>query len=198
MKCMDKKELILTEAEKLFAEKGFYGLGLAELLKRCDIPKGSFYYYFPDGKIQLIQEALEHSYRRMEYGITHRILVEPTALASFERMADHLSADVRGKGHFASLLLSMISIESVYLDERVNATCRRIYADWQQLYARFLQEHGFGEAESVVKAQAIFALIHGSMISSWIKQDPADLQMAKKMLPRLIGEEGEAAGTEPA
>ena len=61
MKNMDKKELILQEASTLFAEKGYYGLGLSELLKRCDIPKGSFYYYFPGGKIQLIQEALELS-----------------------------------------------------------------------------------------------------------------------------------------
>ena len=44
---MNKRELILTEAFKLFFEKGYYGLGLNELLTRCDIPKGSFYYYFP-------------------------------------------------------------------------------------------------------------------------------------------------------
>ena len=44
---MDKKDLILREAERLFSEKGYYGLGLTELLTACDIPKGSFYYYFP-------------------------------------------------------------------------------------------------------------------------------------------------------
>ena len=63
---MNKKELILCEAEKLFCEKGYYGLGLCELLNRCNIPKGSFYHYFPDGKLQLIQEVLKHSYRKME------------------------------------------------------------------------------------------------------------------------------------
>ena len=40
---LDKKTLILAEAERIFAEKGYYGLGLAELLKSCDVPKGSFY-----------------------------------------------------------------------------------------------------------------------------------------------------------
>ena len=185
---MDKKELILREAEKLFAEKGYYGLGLSELLARCGSPKGSFYYYFPNGKIQLIQEVLEYSYRKMANAIEHHILVEPTALASFERMADHLSNRVQEKPHLASMLLSMIAIESVYLDERVNETCRRIYSDWQNLYADFLSGFGFDEDECHAKAQAIFALIHGSMISSWIKQDPADLQMAKKALREIIGD----------
>lgn len=118
-KALGKKTLILAEAERIFAEKGYYGLGLSELLKSCDVPKGSFYYYFPGGKKQLLQEALEFSYRRMERGINGHILVEETALASFERMADHLAQRVASGKYFASLFLTMISIESVYLDESV-------------------------------------------------------------------------------
>lgn len=188
MKNMDKKELILSKAAELFAEKGYYGLGLSELLARCGIPKGSFYYYFPGGKIQLIQEVLRDSYQRMARGIVSNILVEPTAHASFERMADHLSRRIGEKPHLASTLLSMIAIESVYLDEDVNATCRQIYEDWKQLYASYLAKFGFSESESQVKAQAIFALIHGSLISSWIKQDPADLQMAKASIRDILGD----------
>ena len=47
---------------------------------------------------------------------------------------------------------------------------------------------GFSEAESQVKAQAIFALIHGSLISSWIKQDSADLQLAKASIRDILGD----------
>lgn len=184
---MDKKELILQKASVLFAEKGYYGLGLSELLKSCEIPKGSFYYYFPDGKIQLIQEVLEYSYRRMEYGITHRMLICPTALASFERMIDRLADGFEQKHSFSSLLMSMIAIESVYLDARVQATCERIYREWQQLYIGFLMQHGFDEEESVVKAQTIFAMVHGSLISSWIKRSPEDLLMVKAALPLILG-----------
>ena len=188
MVAMDKKDLILQEASVLFAEKGYYGLGLSELLKRCDIPKGSFYYYFPDGKIQLIQELLEYSYRRMEYGIMHRMLICPTALASFERMVARLADGFENKRSFGSLLMSMIAIESVYLDERVQATCKMIYAQWQQLYVDFLMQHGFDAQESYVKAQAIFAMVHGSLISSWIKRSPEDLLMVKEALPLILGD----------
>ena len=123
-----------------------------------------------------------------EQEIHNHILVEETALASFEHMADRLAQRVASGKYFASLFLTMISIESVYLDESVNQTCRRLYDDWQKLYADHLVRFGFSEEESVPKAQAIFALIHGSMISSWIKRDPADLMMAKKALRGIIGE----------
>ena len=187
-KAPDKKTMILAEAERIFAEKGYYGLGLAELLQSCDVPKGSFYYYFPGGKKQLLQEALEFSYHRMERGINGHILVEETALASFEHMADHLAQRVVSGKHFASLFLTMTSIESVYLDESINQTCRKLYDDWQKLYADHLVRFGFSQEESIPKAQAVFALIHGSMISSWIKRDPADLMMAKKALREIIGD----------
>jgi len=188
MKYMDKKELILKEAEKLFAEKGYYGLGLSELLKRCGIPKGSFYYYFPDGKIQLIQEVLKSSYQKMKEHIARGFETEPSALASFEHMLDRrIRATAEGR-QGVSLLMTMISIESVYLDQRVHETCRAIYQDWQQLYADHLLRHGFDEAESVVKAQAIFALVHGSQISAWIKQDTMDLQLAKKSLCDILAD----------
>lgn len=184
---MDKRETILLEAEKLFSQKGYYGLSLSDLLNRCQIPKGSFYYYFPDGKIQLIQETLTYSYDRMAKAICQHILVEDTALASFERMADHLASGVVSQKGYTSLFMTMVSVESVYLEPGINQTCKHLYERWQKLYADYLLGFGFEPQEATCKAQAIFALIHGSMVSSWIKRDPADLHMAKEMLKTIIG-----------
>ena len=66
---MDKKEEIVQNASTLFAEKGYYGVGLKELLDSCGVPKGSFYYYFPNGKIDLLNQVLEHCYGKMVNGI---------------------------------------------------------------------------------------------------------------------------------
>ena len=37
-----------------------------------------------------------------------------------------------------------------------------------------------------LRAQLIFALIHGSLLSSWIKQDPEDLHLAKESLREIL------------
>ena len=186
---MDKKERILSEAIELFAEKGYYGLGLSELLARCCIPKGSFYYYFPGGKIQLIQEVLEYSYQRMRTGISSWIFEQDSASAAFMRMADRLAAAIEHRHKMPSLLLTMIAIESVYLDPQVNETCRTIYEDWHRFYADVLMHYGCSEEEGRQKAQAVFALIHGSLISSWIKQDPGDMYLAKETLKEILADE---------
>ncbi|MDR6540018.1 TetR/AcrR family transcriptional regulator [Acinetobacter bereziniae] len=50
MKRSDKSEAtrqhILNTSYKLVLHKGFIGVGLQEILKTCDVPKGSFYHYF--------------------------------------------------------------------------------------------------------------------------------------------------------
>jgi TetR/AcrR family transcriptional regulator, transcriptional repressor for nem operon len=50
MKRSDKSEAtrqhILNTSYKLVLHKGFVGVGLQEILKTCDVPKGSFYHYF--------------------------------------------------------------------------------------------------------------------------------------------------------
>ncbi|MFZ1417576.1 MAG: TetR/AcrR family transcriptional regulator [Burkholderiaceae bacterium] len=42
----DTREHILTVGHRLIAQKGFVGVGLAEILQQAGVPKGSFYHYF--------------------------------------------------------------------------------------------------------------------------------------------------------
>ena len=57
-KTNEKRLRILKSAANLIAQKGYYGVGLKEILDVCGIPKGSFYYFFPGGKNQLGVEVL--------------------------------------------------------------------------------------------------------------------------------------------
>lgn len=42
-----KRQYILDTGRDLVVKHGFGGVGIARLLSECNIPKGSFYYYFP-------------------------------------------------------------------------------------------------------------------------------------------------------
>ncbi|HEV8645778.1 MAG TPA: helix-turn-helix domain-containing protein [Burkholderiales bacterium] len=51
-----KHERILREASRLFRERGFDGVGVAEIMKAADLTHGAFYAHFPS-KEALIAEA---------------------------------------------------------------------------------------------------------------------------------------------
>ena len=183
---MTKKETIIRTAMRLFSEKGYYGMGLSELLKACDIPKGSFYYYFPNGKKQLLQETLDFCFNDMKI-MWHQSLFKLDSIESvFSTMIDHLANEVEKHRYFDSLMMTMISIESVYLDDDIQSQCAQLYEAWKDEYTIQFEKRGYDHDEAKIKSQAVFALIHGSMISSWIKQDNTDLIDAKLTLKSII------------
>ena len=47
----DTRQHILDVGYQLIAQKGFVGVGLAEILQQAGVPKGSFYHYFPSKEL---------------------------------------------------------------------------------------------------------------------------------------------------
>ena len=48
------------------AERGLEGMSTREVLARTGAPRGSVYHYFPRGRIELIEQAIEHSQAWMD------------------------------------------------------------------------------------------------------------------------------------
>ncbi|SMX45142.1 TetR/AcrR family transcriptional regulator [Actibacterium lipolyticum] len=51
------RDRLTLNAVKLFRQKGYHGVGLAEILAESDAPKGSLYHHFPNGKADLAVAA---------------------------------------------------------------------------------------------------------------------------------------------
>lgn len=80
----DTREHLLATGERLCLARGFTGMGLSELLRTAEVPKGSFYHYFRS------KEA---------FGVA---MLERYYEASNLRVADHFS---HGEGNFRQRLL---------------------------------------------------------------------------------------------
>jgi len=68
-KINDTRQHILQVGYQLVVSKGFTAVGLSELLKTADVPKGSFYHYFKSKEQfgeALIQEYFQHYFSRIE------------------------------------------------------------------------------------------------------------------------------------
>jgi len=66
----DTREHILATGESLCMHRGFTGMGLSELLKTAEVPKGSFYHYFRS------KEAFGVAMLERHYADYHRRLAE--------------------------------------------------------------------------------------------------------------------------
>lgn len=184
----EKKEFILSKAATFISRKGYHGTGIQEILEACSIPKGSFYHYFPAGKEQLAADLAVYAYETMEKGIKKNLFsTSNNADEVFSRMAHCLSERVLANDDMMpSFLMTFLGLESIYIGPRITEACQSVYKRWQELYRDKLIECGYNESMAEEVALTCFTLVHGAMISSWIKQDNADLLKMEKIIPIIL------------
>ena len=66
------REQILKTTCDLMEKQGYHGTGLNEIVKESGSPKGSLYHYFPDGKEQIVAEAVV-----VRYCLQGRMAIRP-------------------------------------------------------------------------------------------------------------------------
>lgn len=187
-KISDKKSLILNEAAILFSKKGYFGVGLNEILNECKIPKGSFYYYFPKGKNQLAVEVIQYAYNSMEKGIITSLFSKSNnATEVFMLMCDRLANNVLIENHlFQSLIITFMGIEATFISDELTEVSKAVYHQWVNLYRTKLIECRYSSEQADIYAPLICSLIHGSLISCWIKKDNHDLINLRNSLSALL------------
>ena len=60
------RDAMIEAAWLLIAERGLEGMSTREVLARTGAPRGSVYHYFPRGRTELIELAIDHSRRWMQ------------------------------------------------------------------------------------------------------------------------------------
>ena len=114
----DVKLHILRTGQQLIACKGFAGVGLTEMLKAAEIPKGSFYYYF-ESKEQYGAALLDHYFETYLERVDH--LLAPARLESaYARLMDYWSswlADQTGCNPAQQCLVVKLTAEVCDLSE---------------------------------------------------------------------------------
>ncbi len=85
----DTRDRILDAGAELILGRGFSAVGLAEILGRAQVPKGSFYYYF-DSKEHFGVALLERYFQEYDAGVVS--LFNDTRMTARERLLRYFTA----------------------------------------------------------------------------------------------------------
>jgi len=87
----DAREKILAASESLIALHGYSALGIAEICKAADVPKGSFYYFF-ESKEQLAVAVLGEHWEQQRQDWTRILGSEGRPLERLRRLFEETQA----------------------------------------------------------------------------------------------------------
>lgn len=180
-----RDQLIETTCE-LLEQQGYHATGLNQIVSESGTPKGSLYYYFPEGKEELTEEAIRRAGRivaeRIERGLAGGEDA-PDAIRSFvQKIAYH----VETSGFRAGGPLMIVAMETVTSSERLNLACREAYSQVQGAFREKLLAHGYPQARAEQLAQFITASIEGGTILSRTSHSGEPLRNVAELLWHLL------------
>ena len=191
---VDTREHILLTGEELCIQRGFNGMGLIELLKAAEVPKGSFYHYFPS------KEAFGVAMLERYFAVYHHRFSQwlgDDRGNQRQRILDYYQQSLNTfcqESSFAGCLSVKLSAEVCDLSEpmriALDAGSKALVATLTSALERAVQQGSLNlENTPQACAQNLYMLWLGASLQSKISRDSTPLvnawQEMNRMLPEL-------------
>jgi len=134
------RDKLLEVGAQAIAEKSFNGCGLAEILERAGVPKGSFYHYFESKEefgVALIERASEEYMELLRPILGDR---RRSPLARLRGVFERSREEFQANGNACHCLIPKLALETSQLSETVHAAVKCAYDQWCALLARVIRE----------------------------------------------------------
>ncbi|WP_028609038.1 TetR/AcrR family transcriptional regulator [Paenibacillus harenae] len=183
---LSARERLIQATSHLLELQGYHATGLNQIIKEGGAPKGSLYYYFPNGKEELVAESV---------GIHGQAVTEQIrkALANVTDPADAVHAIVTyvarkfvHSDFIKAGSIASVALETAHTSDRLRKVCGEIYIAWQNAYANMLIEHGFRTDRAARIAMLITASIEGAVVLCRTYRSPEPLLSIAEELKLLI------------
>lgn len=180
------RDQIIEATCDLLENQGFHATGLNQIVKESGAPKGSLYYYFPEGKDAIAEAAIE----RAGQAIAERIsasLADATDVAEGVRaFVANIAYHVEATGFRSGGPLTTIAMETATTNDRLNHACRAAYTRVQAAFEGRLLAGGFDQARAVALAGFITASIEGGIILSRTYHSGDPLRLVAEQLAAAL------------
>ena len=169
----------------LLQRHGYSGTGLNDVVRASGAPKGSLYYYFPDGKEQLAIEAIraagEEMYGRLVAALGPEMPPDQALMAA----ARVLSEDLVSTDFAVGCPVATVALEMSATSEGLREACAEVYRRWRELLAAGLLAAGVSEEFAAIGASFALSTIEGAMLLARVERSTAPLDSAAALLANL-------------
>ena len=177
------RERMVASAASLIGSRGANATSFAEVLADSRAPRGSIYYHFPDGKHQLVREALRRTKAQVlgyQRGCTARtpagVVTHFVALFRRSLTASHCRAGCPVAG---------VVLDSFAEEGTLRTLVRESFRSWAALLAVQFAATGLPRRSARALAITTLAAVEGALILSRAEGRVAPLDVTEQQLLAL-------------
>ena len=178
------RERMVFSAAQLIRRHGVSATGLRDVVAHARAPRGSVQHYFPEGKQQLVGEAVEWA-GRYAGGWVPRFLAgmaAPTPSKLFAAMVRQWIEEYRRDGFAAGCPLAATTVDWVESTPEIRPSLTRALAAWRDPVVAALNELGVPRRKATGVATLMISTLEGAVVLARVEQDLEPLYTAVREL----------------
>jgi AcrR family transcriptional regulator len=179
---------MVYSAVQLIRTQGVSATGLREVVEVADAPRGSLQHYFPDGKDQLVGEAIAWA-GDFAGGRISRFLAgmrTPTPAKLFAAMADQWRTEFRTSGYGAGCPIVAATADVAASNERLRVAIADALARWQAPVVDALRGMGVPSRRAPALASLMISALEGAIVQARVQQSVVPLDIVVRELAPLL------------
>ena len=182
---LNTREKILTASSRLFQFKGYHATGLNEILKESGAPKGSLYYYFPNGKEELALESIKLSSEYIQKKVKNALEKYSEPVEAIKYTIKNLAKIIDEQG-LLDVSINLISLETYKSNECLREACKDVFEAMENIYSEKLIQCGLDKNKAKELGMLIQIMIEGAITISLTKKDTSALLLVADKIGVLI------------
>ena len=153
---------MLVSAAEVMRERGAAGVTIDEVLTRSGAPRGSVYYHFPEGRNQILTEALRYAGDAITASIDDAVdLGAKVLLHQFVEFWERLLAE---SDFNAGCPVVAAAIGSADEERQLTAETGQIFGRWRAALMRAFVADGFDQSDADSLAVTSIAALEGAVV----------------------------------
>jgi TetR/AcrR family transcriptional repressor of lmrAB and yxaGH operons len=160
------RDQIILATITLLEKQGYPATGLNEIVKTSGAPKGSLYHYFPDGKEQIVSEAVLYAGQILVQRMRAELAKYENPIQALYEYLQRLASKVEEKHFTAGNPLTIVAVEAAGSSERISSACQEVYAQIENVLQDKMISCGMTETKAFEQARLTLASLEGCIILS--------------------------------
>ncbi|MBL4666878.1 MAG: TetR/AcrR family transcriptional regulator [Sneathiella sp.] len=174
------KHKLVQNAIRLFRRKGYAGTGLNEILKNSGAPKGSLYYYFPEGKEQLGAQAVKVAAKTVLKTLEELEAKSNNGADFIKQYCEMLAYWISASGYKDGCPITTTLLEMSAASKKIEKAGRDGFSQWRTVFIRVLQKDGLTEEDAKEMSLVLLSTIQGAILLTRVSRNTEALRAVGK------------------
>jgi AcrR family transcriptional regulator len=181
------RERMVRSAALLIRERGATATAISDVLKHSGAPRGSAYHYFPQGRGQLLCEAVdyagEYMARRLARGANSIDMLDELMAAYRQQLVD---TDFRAGCPIVAVAVEAGDPDDPSAEGPLIGRAAAVFNRWNSLIARRLVDDGVDAGRSDELAMLVTTSFEGAIVVARACRDVKPLDLVHQQLRALL------------